>query len=430
MPTALELDAPGCLYPATAIAPAAAPELGEDTRAEILIVGGGYTGLSTALHLAERGRSVALLEAREPGFGASGRNGGQVNAGLKYPPDEAEHALGSTFGPRLVALSLRAPEFLFTLIERLGIECEPSRTGTLRVGYTPAHIEALRASIDPWRRRGVPLEFWGAGQVAAATGSMRYEGATFNPQGGSVNPLSLARGLAHAGLRAGAKIYASTPVLALDREAAGWRARTPHAALRADRVLIATDGYSDDLWPDLRQSAVPIYSAIIATAPLPADLAASILPDRPVVYESGQITAYYRRDAAGRLLMGGRGPQRKATNREDYRHLVSYARQLWPDLARIEWTHWWNGQFALTPDFLPRFHHPQPGLYIFLGYSGRGLALSSAMGAELASVLSGAPVESFALPVSSVRRMPLHRFWRVGVNARVAYGRLLDRLGH
>jgi glycine/D-amino acid oxidase-like deaminating enzyme len=429
MPTALELDAPHCLYPATAIAPAPAPELSEDARTEILIIGGGYTGLSTALHLAERGRTVALLEAREPGFGAAGRNGGQVNAGLKYEPDEAERALGPVYGPRLLALSLRAPEFLFGLIERLGIECEASRTGTLRVGYAPAHVRALRASIDPWRRRGVPLEFWEAGRVAAATGSTRYLGGTFNPQGGSLNPLGLARGLARAALAAGARLYQSSPVLALEREGGGWRARTPRAALRAERVLIATDGYSGDLWPDLRQSAVPIYSAIIATAPLPPDLAASILPDRPAVYESGQITTYYRRDAAGRLLMGGRGLQRNATNREDYRHLVSYARTLWPALTRVEWTHWWNGQFALTPDFLPRFHHPAPGLYMFLGYSGRGLALSSAIGAQLAAVLAGATPESFALPVSPVRRIPLHRFWRLGVNTRVAYGRLLDRFG-
>jgi glycine/D-amino acid oxidase-like deaminating enzyme len=429
MPTALELDAPRCLYPATATAPAPAPELSEEARAEILIVGGGYTGLSTALHLAERGRSVTLLEAREPGFGAAGRNGGQVNAGLKYEPDEAERVLGPIFGPRLVALSLRAPQFLFGLIERLGIECEASRTGTLRVGYAPAHLDTLRASIDPWRRRGVPLEFWEADRVAAATGSTRYLGATFNPQGGSLNPLSLARGLAHAALKAGARLYQSSPVVALEREGAGWRARTPRAAVHADRILITADGYSDDLWPDLRQSAVPIYSAIIATAPLPQHLSASILPNGPVVYESGRITTYYRRDAAGRLLMGGRGVQRNATNREDYRHLVSYARMIWPALTRIEWTHWWNGQFALTRNFLPRFHHPQPGLYIFLGYSGRGLALSSAIGAELATVLAGAPAEMFALPVSPVCRIPLHRFWRVGVNARVAYGRLLDRFG-
>ena len=127
--------------------------------------------------------------------------------------------------------------------------------------------------------------------------------------------------------------------------------------------------------------------------------------------------------------MGGRAVQRNATNPEDYRHLVSYPQKSWPALTRIEWTHRWNGQFAPMPDFLPRFHHPEPWLFIFLGYSGRGLALSSAIGAELAAVLAGAPAESFALPVSPVRRIPLHRFWRLGVKTRVAYGRLLDRFG-
>src|SRR5579859_1829116 len=345
--TALELDAPRCLYPTTAARPVPTPELSGDARAEVLIVGGGYTGLSTALHLAERSHAVVLLEAREPGFGAAGRNGGQVNAGLKYEPDEVERKLGSVFGRRLVELALGAPEFLFALIRRLDIECELDRGGTLRAGYASAHLEALRAAADQSRRRGVPIELWGPAEVAAATGTKRYLGGAFNPRGGSLNPLSLARGLARAALRAGAKIHGSSAVLALEREPSGWRARTAHGAVRAERVLIATDGYTDDLWPRLRQSAVPIYSAIIATAPLAGDLAATILPRRPVVYESGNITVYYRRDAAARLLMGGRGVQRNATHREDYRHLVSYAHKLWPALTGIEWTHWWNGQFAV-----------------------------------------------------------------------------------
>jgi glycine/D-amino acid oxidase-like deaminating enzyme len=429
MLTPLEIDAPNCLYPATAIAPIAAPKLTADTRVEVLVIGGGYTGLSAALHLAERDRSVALLEAREPGFGAAGRNGGQVNAGLKYEPDIAERRLGPVFGPRLARIALKAPDFLFALIERLGIVCEASRSGTLRAAYAPAHVAALRDSVEQWNRRGVPLELWTREQVAAATGTSRYLGASFDPQGGSVNPLSLARGLAGAAARAGAKIYGSSQVLALERDGPGWRAQTAAAVVRADKVIVATDGYTDDLLPDLRTSVVPIFSAIIATTPLPGDLATSILPSREVVYESGNITVYYRRDASNRLLIGGRGPQRKALNREDYRHLVVYAEKLWPALTRVEWTHWWNGQFALTPELYPRFHIPDPGLFVMLGYSGRGVALASAMGTELASVVAGAPPESFPLPVSPVRTMRFHRFWRLGVKMKVLHGRLLDRLG-
>jgi glycine/D-amino acid oxidase-like deaminating enzyme len=428
MPTPLEREAPNGLYTTTAIAPSATPELTADSRVEVLVVGAGYTGLSTALHLAERGRSVAILEAREPGFGAAGRNGGQVNAGLKYEPDVAELRLGPVFGPRLTRIALNAPEFLFALIERLEIDCEASRCGTLRAAYAQGHVAALHGSVEQWRRRGIPLEFWARERVEAATGTPRYLAATFDPRGGSVNPLSLARGLARAALLAGTAIHGSTPVLALERAGTSWLAKTARATVRADKVVIATDGYSDDLWPGLRRSVVPIFSAIIATSPLPDGLG-SVLPGRHVVYESGNITVYYRRDGANRLLMGGRGLQRKALNREDYRHLVSYAEKLWPALTRIEWTHWWNGQFALTPDFYPRFHIPDRGLFVMLGYSGRGLALSSAMGAELASVVAGAPPETFPLPVSPVRAVPFHRFWRLGVNSRVLYGRLLDHLG-
>jgi glycine/D-amino acid oxidase-like deaminating enzyme len=203
VPTPLEIAAPKCLYTATSAAPIATPELVADIRVEVLVIGGGYTGLSTALHLAEKNHSVALLEAREPGFGAAGRNGGQVNAGLKYDPDSAERRLGPVYGPRLASTALTAPDFLFGLIERLRIDCEASRCGTLRAAYAPVHIAALRRSAEQWSRRGVPLECWTREQVEGATGTSRYLTGIFDARGGSVNPLSLARGLAAAALRAG-----------------------------------------------------------------------------------------------------------------------------------------------------------------------------------------------------------------------------------
>jgi len=426
--TALDQAAPHGLYSTTAIAPTAAPALESHLRIETLVVGGGYTGLSTALHLAERGKAVALLEAREAGFGAAGRNGGQVNAGLKYEPDAAEHMLGPLYGPRLTQRALHAPDFLFGLIERLGLDCEARRSGTLRAAYSPAHVSALRSAAEQWQRRGVPVEVWTQAQVQAATGTRRYQAGMFDPRGGSLNPLSFARGLADAARRAGALLYGSSAVRSIERDGSHWRARTDRAQVIADHVVIATDGYTDDLWPDLRRSVVPVYSAIIATEPLPSHCE-GVLPARASVYESGHITVYYRRDAFGRLLMGGRGMQRVANDRSDYRHLVTYARRLWPQLENIEWTHWWNGQFALTRDFLPHFHVPERGIYILLGYSGRGLALGPAMGAELAALIGGAPLESFPLPVTPIRPMRWHRFWPLGVRAKVWEGRILDRLG-
>jgi glycine/D-amino acid oxidase-like deaminating enzyme len=427
--TPLERDAPGCVYTASAVAPVATPTLAADLRVDALVIGAGFTGLSAALHLAERGREVALLEAHEPGWGAAGRNGGQVNAGLKHEPDVVERDFGPVHGPRLVRLAGSAPDILFGLVERYRIDCEARRAGTLRAAYQPRHASALRDSVEQWRRRGVAMEYWDAGRIAAATGTRRYVAATFDPRGGSVNPLSLARGLAAAAQRAGARIFGATRAHRLDRDGRGWRVVAPGGTVWAERVVLATDGYSDGLWPDLRSSIVPIYSSIIATAPLPPALAASILPTGSVLYEAGNITVYYRRDRDGRLLMGGRGRQSDTANRADYEHLVRYARRLWPDLASVEWTHWWNGQFALTPNFYPRWHSPAPNIHIALGYSGRGVALGTAMGAELAAAVTGEPVENLTLPVIPIRRLRFHRFWPLGVAAGVIYGRIKDRLG-
>ena len=429
MATPLQLDAPECLYTATATPPVSAPPLAGEARVETVVIGAGYTGLSAALHLAERGRHVALLEAREPGWGAAGRNGGQVNAGLKHEPDTVERDLGPVHGPRLVRLAGDSPELLFALIERHRIDCEARRAGTLRAAYQPRHVATLRASVEQWARRGVRVELWDAARVTAATGTDRYAAATFDARGGSVNPLSLARGLAGAVLRAGAAIHGGTRALHLERDGAGWRVVSAYGAVRADTVIIATDGYSDDLWPGLRTSIVPLYSSIIATRPLPAPLAESILPQGAVLYEAGNITVYYRRDRDGRLLMGGRGRQHSAARREHYEHLVRYACRLWPALTHVEWSHWWNGQFALTPDFYPRLHVPAAHLYIGHGYSGRGVAFGTAMGAQLAAAAAGEPLEGLALPVTPVPRLRFHRFWRIGVAAGIAYGRVRDRLG-
>lgn len=427
--TPLERDEPRCLYLATARGAVWTEPLRTDARAEVAVVGAGYTGLSTALHLAERGVAVTLLEAREPGWGAAGRNGGQVNAGLKHEPDDVERDLGEVFGPKLVRLAGDAPNYLFALIARLGIDCEARRAGTLRVAHHPRHASALQRSVEQWRSRGAALELWDASATKAATGTNHYVRATFDPRGGAINPLGLARGLAAAAITAGATLYSDSRALRLDRDGSGWRVITPGGTLRADKVVLATDGYTDDLWGGLRTSIIPVYSSIVATAPLPPRLAASILPDGEVVYESGDVTTYYRRDRDGRLLMGGRGAQRRAEELRDYAHLSSHALRLWPALAGVEWTHWWNGQFALTPDFYPRLHVPAPNLLIGLGYSGRGVALGTALGAQLAQAAAGAPLDSLALPVTGVPHVPFHSLWRVAVSARVGYGRLRDRLG-
>jgi glycine/D-amino acid oxidase-like deaminating enzyme len=193
--------------------------------------------------------------------------------------------------------------------------------------------------------------------------------------------------------------------------------------------LLATNGFTDDLWPALRRSIVPVFSSIAATAPLSETIGRAIMPSRPVLYESGHITVYYRIDQHNRLLMGGRGPMRWIRSASDISYLTRYAERLWPQLEGIAWTHGWNSRLAITADHYPHVHEPADNLLVSLGCNGRGVALSTAMGAQLARRLIGGRNAEIDMPVTGIKPIPLHALWPVAVTATVLAGRARDRLG-
>lgn len=419
---------PPSLYAGTAAPAPPTPPLADTTRADVCIVGGGFTGLSAALHLAEAGTDVVLLEAREPGWGASGRNGGQVNPGLKPDPDEVERDFGPELGGRMLALSYGAPDALFALVRRHQIACEARQEGTIRAAIDARSAAAVARSAEQGARRGWPVSFASAEDAAAMTGTRRYAGAMLDARGGDVQPLTYARGLARAALAQGARIHGDSPATGIARDGAGWRVTTPSGEVRAQQVVLATNGYTDDIWPNLRRSVVPVFSSIAATEPLPAEIARGMMPRRASLYEAGRITVYYRIDRENRLLMGGRGPQRPIGDVAPIRYLTDYAVRLWPALAGVRWTHGWNGQLAMTPDHYPHLHEPAPGVIAALGYNGRGVAMATAMGGQIARRLTGTPAEALDMPVTSIRPIPFHGFWRIGVAAKLWEGRIRDRL--
>ena len=199
--------------------------------------------------------------------------------------------------------------------------------------------------------------------------------------------------------------------------------------MRAEQLVLATNAYSDDIWPKLRRSVVPVFSGIVATEALPKAMTDQILPGGTALYETGQITVYYRVDISGRLLMGGRSPMRDGATQETLRWLVRYAERLWPSLREVRWAHAWNGQLAVTTDHYPHFHTPAPGVLVSLGYNGRGVAMATAMGGEIARQLTGTPVAELNMPVTDLREIPFHGLWKLGASARIAYGRIRDSLG-
>ena len=416
------------LYTETAGAGPPTPPLHGDLQADVAVVGAGLTGLSAALHLAERGVGVVVLEAQTPGFGASGRNGGQINAGLKADPDDVERHHGADLGGRLVAFAGGAPQFVFDLIERLGLRCEARRNGTLRAAVRARHLAQVRATAEQWRRRGAPVEMLDAEEVAALTGTRRYAGAMLDRRGGDLHPLQFTHGLAAAAIARGAAVHGGTRVQSLERSGAGWRLRCAAGSVTANQVLLATNGYSDPLWPGLRQSIVPVFSSIAATEPLPPAAAQAIMPGRQVLFESGFITVYYRVDASGRLLIGGRGPMIDVRDPAQIAYIVKYAVELWPPLRQVRFTHAWSGRLAMTADHYPHVHQPAPGVTICLGYNGRGVALATAAGAALAGRLVD-PAAPFDLPLSDIKTIPFHGYWPLAVPAAVNIGRLRDYIG-
>ena len=204
--------------------------------------------------------------------------------------------------------------------------------------------------------------------------------------------------------------------------------QTPTGTLSASNVVLATNGYTDGLWPDLASTIVPVYSGIAATEPIPEAVSREIFPSRSSLYEMGSVTVYYRLDTSNRILMGGRCRQRPVTDPEQLRFLTRYTHKLWPQLKDFKFTHGWNGQLGVTIDSYPHIHEPAPGVVVCLGYNGRGVAMSTTMGRELSRRVLGGKAAEIDMPITDLKTIPFQSLWRTGVAARITYGRIRDYL--
>ena len=416
------------LWSATAPSVVPTPALSESVKVDVAIVGAGYTGLSTALHLAERGVSVCVLEANEPGWGASGRNGGQVNPTLKYDPEQLVQMYGSARAEPLISTISSSADLVFKLIEKHGIDCAPVRKGWMQVSYSEKGVAGLHVRADQWARRGVPVQRLDAAAVASRMGSDAFAGGWLDGRAGAIQPLAYARGLVGAALAAGARIHGQSAVTGLQRQGAGWQLQTASGAqVTADQVVLATNGYSGNLWPGMAQSILAANSFIVATKPLTGRAAESILPGQETVSTAQRLLLYFRKDSHGRLLMGGRGLFNDPTSPTDFAHLERSLALLFPQLGPLEFEYRWAGRIAITRDFMPHVHEPAPGLTLALGCNGRGIALCTSLGQQLAGRLCDGKAE-FAYPVTALQRLPMHGLQRFYIGAGVAWYSLLDRL--
>jgi glycine/D-amino acid oxidase-like deaminating enzyme len=392
--------------------------------ARIAIIGAGFTGLSAALHLAEAGQDVAVLDAEAPGWGASGRNGGQVIAGVKDDPDALAQKFGEAAGARLANAVGGGPDLVFSLIERHRIDCTPIRAGWLQPAVSPATIRTIEHRARQWQALGIATRVLDAAETARLTGSTIYPAALLDPRGGTLQPLAYARGLAAAAKTAGARIFAESRALRLTSREKTWRVETPRGALQAGTVILATNAYADRLHDPLRRSVVAIPSFQVATETLPPDLRATILPGGHSASDLKRLLRYFRLHD-GRLLMGGRGAFGATPPAALIARMRAAIAAIYPQIAGLKLDYAWGGLVAVTADHLPHLHEPEPGLLAGLGYNGRGVAMATLMGQMLAYRALGQDTD---FPTTPLRPLKLHRVSRLGAAATIQYLRLRDRL--
>ena len=370
-----------------------------DCTTDLAIVGGGFTGLSTALHAAERGIDCQVLEAKQIGYGGSGRNVGLVNAGLWLPPQDVRKKLGEERGAALIETLGAAPGYVQSLIERHQIRCEATRTGTIHAAHSPKGYEDLARRAEEWQRLGAPVELLPREQAAAMIGSACFYGGLVDQRAGTINPMGYVRGLARAAQGAGAKIATGVTAKKLRREAGKWVVETDRGSVTAKSVVLGTNAYSDELWPGLNKTFTMIHFFQLATVPL-GDRAHSILSGGQGLWDTGPIMFSLRRDAFGRLIIGSMGTVIGGIKGLSRRWAARSLRRLFPDLGPVEFEHGWHGQIAMTPDHLPRIHRPAEGLYTPIGYNGRGITPGTIFGKAMAELLTGGKEEDLPLPIT------------------------------
>lgn len=391
------------LWEKTAPLPPATKPLSSEISADVVVVGGGYTGLSTALHLAEAGTNVVLLEANEIGFGGAGRNVGLINAGMWVMPDDLPGELGPVHGERLLELLGNGPKLVMDLIEKHGIACELERNGTLHCAVGPEGLKEIEERARQWSKRGAPVTVLDARETERRVGSSAYAGALLDMRAGTLQPLAYARGLAHAVVKAGVAVHTGSRVTSTERHGAKWVVSTDGGKVSADWIVVATDAYSTGPWEAIRNEQVHLPYFNFATVPLGDNLRKSVLPGREGAWDTKEVLSSFRMDQAGRLVFGSVGALRNtglAIHKNWARRAI---RKLFPQLGDIPFECEWYGKIGMTDNALPRFHKLAQNVVGFSGYNGRGIAPGTVFGKVLAGHILGQISEAdLPLPVTDI----------------------------
>lgn len=369
--------------------------LTDSITTSVAIVGGGVTGLSLSYHLQNMGIESVVIEAEQLGSGASGLNGGQVNGGTWYDPQAIEKILGKELGHKFTKFIYDAPSYVFNLVETLSLDCEAKQSGTVRAAYEESYFKYLELLAADYEQRGIQITPIYGKELHQKTGHSGYQIGLYDPNAGSINPLSYVLELAKHTEHLGAKVFCKTPVTAIEKVNGRFLLKTcsPHT-VTSDKVVVCSNAYSSKATSSINKHLQYLYAAIIVSDPFSQEDIPNFIP----TYETTTIPNFYRRDVQGRILFGGITARPKINNPNQLRSYVRSANKKWPKLDPYSWKEAWSGRLGFNSDMLPHVYESQKGLLYCAGYSGRGVGLGTVLGHQMAKYIYGVADNSFSVP--------------------------------
>ncbi|MEN8361447.1 FAD-binding oxidoreductase [Acinetobacter baumannii] len=372
-----------------------------DVTADVCVIGGGFTGLSAAIHLAEAGHRVVLLEGSEIGSGGSGRNVGLVNAGTWAQPDELNKYLGEKIGEKLTTALGTAPKLVFDTIDRLGIQAQDTRTGNLHMAHNAEGEADVDSRYEQLSRRGVDVEVLTGTKCHEYCGTNSIQKALLDKRAGTINPYAYVTGLAKAAQRLNVEIYENSAVNEIIKSDSQWCVKTPQGSVTADKVVLASNAYTQGEWTEIIKTVYFVKYYQIASEPLSGSISDKILPYRNGSWDTRLALSSIRRDKDNRLLLGTVGSHEgKASIYHSWADLM--AKKYFPELGKVNWQYQWTGQFGFTTDHIMRIFEPAPGIVAATAFNGRGITTGTLMGKAFAQYLQDDNRDNLPLPFSDL----------------------------
>ncbi len=401
----------------------------EDHETDVCIIGGGFTGLSSALHLAKKGYKVTLLEAHKVASGASGRNGGQLCQGHNVDHESLCRKAGKTNADALWEMSVESVELVQSLVKEHQIDCD-LKMGLLHVASKASHVKHAQETVEYTNSvlGYESVQFLDAQSVEDKLGTKSYHGAEYYTEGGHLHPLNYALGLAKAAQSYGVNICENTRVI--DYQAGNAPSvTTAKGTVRAKFIVFACNGYLGKLNPDAAKKIMPINNFILATEPLSEVIYNKINPLDVAVADSKFVVNYFRLSADKRMLWGGGENYRSRFPKDIGSFVKKHMLAVYPELESTKIDYSWGGTLAITLNRMPYFAHQEKNVFIAQGYSGHGVALSTLGGKLIAEAVSGtaerfdvfSSIPSANFPGGTLLRWP-------GLVAGMLYYKLRDQL--